>query len=894
MAQNMSKYIKLLNEYLNFAKGNKDSFDESERRLVNLFLNHFDELAENGTAHGKRAKIVNTIIQREGQAVSSELILPVEAVAGKSFLFTSIASLTVENFRGFSQKEVIPFDRRYTFIYGPNGSGKSSLCEALEYSMLGYINEAIAKRIDINQYIMNRITGKASLPILEGTSPQGTSIKIAAEPALHHFCFIEKSRIENFARISANTPNEKINLLASLFGLDEFNDFVSNFTDRIEDYIDTKGIKAEELKKKSEGLSIHKENILQETNKLIDMESESQQLAAEAALKTQFDALDTYIHGDESNKGRLAEIDALLNMPIGKACVAPTTAALEAAFSETDTIINNFQNLNEQYLRNKDKFSFRDLYSAAVELEPLSKDKCPVCETPIDASVKHPYKNARERLLELSEIAAIEQSREITFKELREQLQSLSQSLSELGLAAKQLSLPLSVPGYTPTVIDTITAHELIIGEYQNIKTQCNTHRSELVSIENAVTKNNATFIGQEKERALLQDERAKLQNLSRRITDFKARRKVSKDNFDRWEKSILDFNTENAQLIKDVETEGKIVAVNKVYVKAYRSLLSRLEIYKNQLPVRHLEKLNSLALDLYNTINKHDRPFEKAASIKLPATADGTINICFMDSPQVKHDALHILSEGHLRCLGLAILLAKNIHDGCPVVIFDDVVNAIDDDHKGGVREVIFNNAALGSKQIILTTHAEQFVKELEQHLTAAEYDKLVRKLSFMPDNDKRLIRIMSNTIQNYLVKASQSCAKAEWGDALFNCRCALENITHRLWKLLSGWDFKTEFAVVIRTPSGKPDLMTVVTALNSFLKKVDKANEFVQVTDKYDYLLGLESHSNVIWSYLNKGVHEEPNKPEFDQLIVREIVNKLVELDSTVKGLKKSAAKG
>ncbi|MEK6776340.1 MAG: AAA family ATPase [bacterium] len=888
----MSKYIKLLNEYLNFVKDNKDSFDDSERRLVDLFLKHFDELVESGTAHGKRAKLVNTIIQRNGQAISSELILSPEAVNGRSFSFASIASLTVENFRGFSQKEVIPFDRRYTFIYGPNGSGKSSLCEALEYSMLGYINEAIAKRIETSQYIMNRITGKASLPILEGTSPRGTPIKIAAEHALHHFCFIEKSRIENFARISANTPNEKKHLLASLFGLDEFNDFVSNFTGRIEDYIDVKGMKAEELKKKSEGLSVHKENILQETKKLTAMESEGQQLTAEAALKMQFDALDTHIHGDESNNGRLAEIDESLNMPIGKACVAPTTAALDAAFSETDTIIKTFQNLNEQYLRNKDKFSFRDLYSAAVELEPLSKDKCPVCETPIEASVKHPYQNARERLLELASIAAIEQRRDTTFKELRERLQSLSQLLSEIGLAAKQLSLPLSVPGYTPTVLDTITAHELIIGDYQNIKIQCNTHRAELVSIENAVTKNNAAFLEQEKVRALLRDERARLQNLSRRITDLKARRKVSKDNFDRWEKSILDFNTENAQLIKDVEAEGKIVAVNKMYVKAYYSLLSRLEVYRNHLPVKHLEKLNSLTLELYNTINKHDRPFEKAASIELPATTDGTINICFMDSPEVKHDALHILSEGHLRCLGLAILLAKNIHDGCPVAIFDDVVNAIDDDHKGGVREVIFNHTFLGSKQIILTTHAEQFVKELEQHPTATEYGKLVRKFTFLPDNDRRLIRIMSNTIQNYLVKASQCCEKAEWSDALFNCRCALENITHRLWKLLSGRDFKTEFAVVIRTPNGKPDLMTIVTALNSFLKKVDKANEFVQVTEKYDYLLGLKSHSNVIWSYLNKGAHEEPDKSEFDQLIVKEIVQKLVELDSTVKSLKKTTA--
>jgi len=886
----MPKYIKLLNEYINFIKEYKDSLGESERRLVNLIIAHFDAIVENGTGHGKRAKLLNTIIQKEGQAVSSALALSPEAVSGKSFTFTSISALTVESFRGFSKKEVIPFDKRYTFIYGPNGSGKSSLCEALEYAMLGYINEAIAKRIDINQYVKNSITGKASLPILEGISLQGTPIKITAEPALHHFCIIEKNRIENFARISANTPNEKKNLLASLFGLDEFNDFVGNFTDRIEDYIDTKGIKTEKLKKISEGLRVHKDNILEEGKKLVDMESESLQLTAEAALRPQFDALDTYIHGDEANKGRLAELDELLNMPIGTECAAPAMAALEVAFDEAETSIESFKSLNEQYLLNKDKFNFRDLYSAAVELEPLSKDKCPVCETPISMSAKHPYENSRTKLIELSKIAALEQSREVAFKEMQSKLLSISHSITQLVLAAKQLSTSLLIPEYTPSVIDMISAYESIIGEYQNIKTQYSVCRDAFIALDYAVTKHNESIAKQAEIRTAFKNERIKLQNLSPRITDLKARQKVAKDNLERWEKSILDFNTENAQLIKDVEAEGKIVAINIVYVKAYRALLNHLEVYKNHLPVKHLEKLNSLALDLYNTINMHDKAFEKAASIELPTTAEGTINICFMDSPEVKHDALQILSEGHLRCLGLSILLAKNIHDGCPVVIFDDVVNAIDDDHKGGVREVIFNHADLRLKQIILTTHAEQFVKELEQQPTCEEYDKLVQKLSFLPDNDKRLIRIKSNTCQNYIIKAAQYCENAEYSEALYNCRCGLENISSRLWKKLGQMEFKTEFPVVIRTPNGQPDLMSVVRAINSFLKKVDTNKDFSQAVAVFDYLMGLEAKSNIVWTYLNKGTHDEPDKPEFDQLIVKEIVQKLVDLDSTVKGIKKS----
>ncbi|MBI4682930.1 MAG: hypothetical protein HY757_07505 [Nitrospirae bacterium] len=102
--------------------------------------------------------------------------------------------------------------------------------------------------------------------------------------------------------------------------------------------------------------------------------------------------------------------------------------------------------------------------------------------------------------------------------------------------------------------------------------------------------------------------------------------------------------------------------------------------------------------------------------------------------------------------------------------------------------------------------------------------------------------------------------------------------------------FSYKTEFEVAIRSPNGQPDLMTVVQAINSFLKKVDATNEFKAVVDIFDYLLGLKTQSNVMWNYLNKGTHDEPDKPEFDQLIVGEIVKKLTVLDALVKGKKSS----
>jgi len=881
----------LFNQFLDFLKQTRNSFQTAyDKKLINLILDHFDDIAEVGVAKGKRAILINSLIQSEGKKISSELPLVDTELQGKNFPFISIESLTIENFRGFSQQETILFDRRYTFIYGPNGSGKSSLCEALEYVMLGYVNEAISKRIEISQYIRNSITGLTSVPVLHGCSPEGKLIKIETDQSLYSFCFIEKNRIEDFARISANTPNAKQSLLASLFGLNEFNDFVNNFTDNIEDKIDTEGKKEGELKKKSEGIRVHEENIRLEKEKLANIELEKKQLCGEAMLDITFTGTDVFIHGEEDNKGLLDELDELINAPIAQEVSVSKTSTLESNLQDIDRAIDAFQALNDLFLKNRDKIRFHDLYNATIQLEELSKDKCPVCETPVTDTRKHPYEYARTKLKELSEIAALEKDRENSFNALQKKLNTLEQLFSQRKQLSEQIVLSITFPEYISSSEKTITDIESILINYRNFKAEFMKQHDAFLKLDTAVEKYNTDINTQKNKKSAFQAERTWLSDLSKRIENIKTREKETKDNLSRWEKEVSDFITENAQLIKEVEGERKIVADNKEYVKAYRSFLNYLKIYKDNLPVQHLGNLNKQTLDFYNSINTHDKNYEKASSIQLPATTDESIKITFMDHPENEHDALQILSEGHIRCLGLAILLAKNVNDGCPVIIFDDVVNAIDEDHKGGVRKIIFSHPDLSAKQIILTTHAEQFIKELENYPFTDEYNRLVRKLSFLQDSEKRLIRIKSDTIKNYLAKAEQCYKNAEWSDALSNCRCSLENITHRLWNKLGRKKYKTEFEVVIRSPSDRPNLMTVVQSMNKFLKRINDKDEFTPIIDIFNFLLGFETQSNVVWNYLNKGVHEEPNKPEFDQLIVGEIVKKLTALDALVKGKKPS----
>ena len=96
----------------------------------------------------------------------------------------------------------------------------------------------------------------------------------------------------------------------------------------------------------------------------------------------------------------------------------------------------------------------------------------------------------------------------------------------------------------------------------------------------------------------------------------------------------------------------------------------------------------------------------------------NGKIEVEFAGEPGARYDALIVFSEGHIKCLGLAILLAKNLAQGCPVVIFDDVVNAIDDDHRDGIWRTFFEDGLLHGKQVILTSHAEEFLHRIQQEL--------------------------------------------------------------------------------------------------------------------------------------------------------------------------------
>lgn len=100
--------------------------------------------------------------------------------------------------------------KNIVLFLGPNGSGKSSFCEAIGFALLGYVEEATAKRIEgLDGYFNNFHAGENVAPRLCSTGADD-GVLVEPNPELLRFPIIEKNRTEGFARLAARSCRNEI------------------------------------------------------------------------------------------------------------------------------------------------------------------------------------------------------------------------------------------------------------------------------------------------------------------------------------------------------------------------------------------------------------------------------------------------------------------------------------------------------------------------------------------------------------------------------------------------------------------------------------------------------------------------------------------------------------
>lgn len=114
---------------------------EDVRRLGRLVLDNFETIS--ATTRYRSQRSVHLVdLARQYFTTTNPGLPQLDAIAaGAGWYWQKLCHLSLGPFRGFRNVEEFDLTQRIVLFYGPNGSGKTSLCEALEYALLGAVDE---------------------------------------------------------------------------------------------------------------------------------------------------------------------------------------------------------------------------------------------------------------------------------------------------------------------------------------------------------------------------------------------------------------------------------------------------------------------------------------------------------------------------------------------------------------------------------------------------------------------------------------------------------------------------------------------------------------------------------------------------------------------------------
>lgn len=868
-------------EYLRFMQTlSTDDIPGDVRKIANLVLKHLETLIPLSTAKGQRIKKMVELALTNWGLICSDIQPTREQATEQTCPITQIKSFSVGPFRGFAKQEDFDLASQLVLIYGPNGTGKSSFCEALEYCLLGNVAEAESKRFrNQHDYLKNAHTNSFTPPILIGLDNQENDIPICANEALFRFCFVDKNRIDNFSRIAAQAPSKQTELISTLFGLDAFSEFVRNFTDSMDRYIDLEGAKEKELKSKKQVLAGFQQQLAtiipEELQKLDEDENV---LAKEFRVDCTFSQMVFELNGTEEKKGLIAQLEEELQKPIGTKSNL-TLSDQQRLQQSIDADIRELNTKQQELVNASQQISFKQLYESVIQVQENSPGQCPACQTPLSQVTVNPFEHADTELKKLNHLGELQ---EATQKLNRDISTSLTKISRIINICCSRFSEDNQLSAFQ------ITDEKVATTDWWNsLQRKLGDGLTAWQHLEDQVKH----LEGQDKEIDHVAEKRTEKQNELKRLRIFaektvklQTRRETANNTKKKAKEAIEKFDTENAQLIADVENEKSFVAQNQKIANAYTAFVQKLNDYKNSLPALLVADLGEMVVKLYNAFNRHDPEYEQLAAVRLPLQQNQRLEISFNGKPDTFFDALHILSEGHIRCIGLAILTAKNIKEDCPFLIFDDPVNAIDDEHRESIRRTMFEDEYFKDKQIILACHGEEFFKDI-QNLLSAEKANQSKTVSFLPKISDFHISVDHNcSPRNYVIASRTHYDKNEIRDALDKSRKALESFTKgKVWRYVNRHG-DGNLSIKLRSATAPIELRNLTDQLKTKIAKADFSDQNkTAVLTPIETLLGINGESRE-WRYLNKGTHEEADRAEFDPQTVNKIVTALEQLDAAL----------
>ena len=851
---------------------NLANLNDYDITVVNIIINHYaDLIAAGGTAGGKRAnKFVEYVNARKG-ICDKKLDIMAIGTTEEARKVRRLKKLSLDSFRGFAVSRDFNLNKQYVFLYGPNGSGKSSFSEALEYGLLGAIQEADANKIKLATYIKNTSTRKGKAPQITCIYDDGTESELVANYELYRFAFVEKNRISDFSHISVLNSNTQSERISALFGLSVFNDFVKGFTLNFDDkYLPIKSLTEDSFKEqkavrdsKERQIQVFKEELKNIQNlsrvairKLKKPEIIDISVALDYLQNPQNGILTVKIAERDKNHKELLiadEIDTLKDI--------------------VNEISKKFLSLIEYRNILSDKamqVNYKTLYEAIETLQET--DTCPACGTPIENVARNPYSYAKEQLKSFSQLEEIQENINVCAKDIKLKIQEAIDFFAKNAQLIHQIQIDTS-DAVSLDVEEIKTMSESIIKWQTLCRNIFDIDKisavDEINKYNDDATKSNESYEKQVKD----------LSELNNQLLAFKTQISEKEQQIELFKKEIEKFDKESAEILKKIQQEKALCKFNEEMIAAYDRMINNIIQYNNDLPKKVSKNIEEKIIDYYNTINQDDAEFEKINKIVLPDANSDKLIVIFKDGSEA--EALQVLSEGHIKILGLSILLAKAVHDKLSFIVFDDIVNAIDDDHRNGVADLLMNHEDFRDIQIILSTHGDQFIFKLQDKLGKSRYNKDAITYKFIPADSliERGVIAEYSDAKAPLDAAEKKYTENEIKDSASKCRQAMECIAYNLWNVIA----KTPngmISVGIRSPKSIPDLSSIVDGL---IKKTHKIEGMKDINAE---LICLKEESN--WRILNKGTHYEDEQKEFERSDLKKVIEHLNMLDNLVRNVK------
>lgn len=746
--------------------------------------------------------------------------------------------------------------------------------------MLGSISEAQVKRVDQRTYCDNARLRRHVAPVLS-SRPAELAQAVPPDESEYRFCFIEKNRLDDFARIAARTPGDQRQLIATLFGVDQFSDFVRGFNPALDQDLMLSGVMAAQLSQRRLQLANSEQTIAAYAQKIAAIEGLEQALAQRISPGTTYQVCIEWLLGTPQQQGRLPYVQAQL-VAVPPAVHEVTQARLQGLLAEAYRLKGQCQAATDQLTARAGEVSYAKLYEAVLALADGAA-ACPACGTRLAAVAQDPFAKARVGLEQLAQLAALQQQEAGLRTQLSEAVRVLWEQMRRVITAAaaacpaqlQAVALPALPPTSTGAWLGAWVdgdrrAWHLLLQVAESIE-RIDAQSREAHALRGALAE----------ERRVLDQHRLEIERL-------RTLRTTADHELAAARQTVAEFDEANRALIDEAAAEVPVVLHHQRIQSAYNGFLPEVQAYLAALPGLLLQGLGEQACNLYNAFNRADPPGDLLHALWLPVAENGKIEIEFAGEPGVRYDALVVFSEGHIKCLGLAILLAKNIAQGCPVVIFDDVVNAIDDDHRDGIWRTFFEDGLLDGKQVILTSHAEEFLHRIQQELGARRAGA-IKRYKFLPHQGEHELRVDSDPpTKNYVLLAQQAYAADEKREALRQARPALETLTDRLWTWL-GRRGDGRIEIKLGGPRSAWELNNKCSKLRQAVERVAAQHPGAQQAVTALTALLNVSGASIEWGYLNSGVHDSQRDHEFDRATGGTVVEAVSALDDALDALRK-----